>query len=284
MIKCGFIDHHLDNIHAKLALQLLNRDLTGYDVRVVCAYESSPSGKVDWCNENGIKRYHLAEEVVEQSDVIWLLAPDQCDDHLSLGKSAYKSGKKVFVDKYLANKLSDARTIVSLCHSHGTALLSSSALRFAVELESVVRDIKSAPSAMYARGPGAWPGYACHTIAPVLRVLGSDIEKMINTGSPDVDVISLVYADGRSGLLELRYGDNIQQDFPWEFGIQSSGKLLHFKVVDGKGFFANLVRHVAHWFCTGESNITVDEMLQMVWILENGRTSLDAGRVWLTPP
>jgi len=281
MIKCGLIDYKLDNFHANKFISLLKGELASSGVSICYAYEEFTDNQKDWCKENDVIRCKTPKQVVEKSDVIMVLAPDNIDKHLSLGKAAYTSGKRVYVDKFLAAKISDARKIVSLCEKAGTPLLSSSALRFSTELTEILKQKKiTAAAQMFARGPNSWSGYGCHSLAPVLKLMGTDIEKIINTGNAETSVVTIRYKDGRMAVIETREGNNVFEVFRWHFGVKQENGYIVFSALDGPGFYRDLISHVVNWFKTGDTDITINEMLTAVWVLENGSKSLAAGGKW----
>ena len=285
MLKCGFIDHHLvGNSHADKFLGLFHGELADAGVRVSYAYESCPTGEKDWCLANNVERCDRPEQVVEKSDVIMVLLPDNIDEHMTLGKAAFQSGKRVYVDKYLAGNFPDAEQIVSLCQENKSSLLCASALRFAVELENALAENASPVSVMYAHGPNAWPWYACHTLAPVMRVMGSDIEKIINTGTQDAAIVTMVYRDGRSALVETRQSSNAFEAFGWQVGMKQKDCYSSFQLAVGESIYRNLIAHVANWFREGKTDITTDEMLKTVWVLDNALKSRRDGGKWIICP
>src|SRR5688500_3318211 len=131
-MKVGFIDHHLNNYHANKFLSIFREGKAGGDIEVVAAYESTPEGD-DWCAANNVPRAKSAAEVVEKSDAIIVLAPDNVDAHLELSREALQSKKPVLIDKILAKSVEDARKIVTDAQTAGTPIMSSSSLRFSVE-------------------------------------------------------------------------------------------------------------------------------------------------------
>jgi predicted dehydrogenase len=165
-VKIGFVDHHLNNFHATRFLELLHGPLAPLGARVTAAWESDPTGE-DWCARHKVPRANSAAAVAEHVDAVIVLAPDNIDAHLGLVRQVAPAGRPLMVDKYLAPTTADAREIADLCRRHACALFSASSLRFAVELEAVLRDA-GAPDAgreAYARGMGEWAGYGVHTLS-----------------------------------------------------------------------------------------------------------------------
>ena len=85
IMKVGFIDYYLDEWHANHYPKML-RDISNGEVEVAYAYGKIPSpitGKTseEWCREYGVALCETIEEVVEKSDVLIVLSPDNCEMH-----------------------------------------------------------------------------------------------------------------------------------------------------------------------------------------------------------
>ena len=222
-MKIGFIDHHLNNYHADVFLKLLRGETEGGDAEVALAYECAPAGD-DWCAKNGVARAASAAEVVAGSDAVIVLAPDNIGEHLKLSREALASGKPTLIDKMLSTSLEDARAIVALAAKGGTPIMSSSSLRFAVEVEEIAAKAGGRADAVFARGFGKFPGYSIHSIAPALRLLGGRrIRRVIDTGADSVRLVTL--DDGvRRTLIEVRESENQQEATPWAVGVLVNGR------------------------------------------------------------
>ena len=283
MLKVGLIDHHLDNFHTNIFLDLFQNEYKDEQIEFAYAYESDfANQEKDWCKENNVQRCDSITEVIENSDAIMVLAPDNIDDHLKLGLEACKSGKRVYIDKYISNSYEDAKQLLDACAENNTPMISSSSLRFCEGVEKIADDLDAEPSFMYARGPGSWPWYACHTLAPVLRILGSDVEKVIHTGTEDNIFVTLKYRDGRTAIIEVCDAENMWDAFGWEFGVKVGKTLTKFQPGDHRIFYGNMMREAAHFFKTGESCIT-PEMLEMEsWLYQAVADSLKQGNVWIS--
>jgi len=136
MLKVAMVDHHLNNWHADTFVRLLRGPLAGEEVEVVAAWESDPAGE-DWCAKTGIRRSQSIEDALDGVDGVMLLAPDNIDVHLRLAERVLPAGKPTLIDKFLAPSISESRQIAALAERYGAPVLSSSALRYAVELEAL---------------------------------------------------------------------------------------------------------------------------------------------------
>ena len=85
MFKLGFIDYYLDEWHANNYPAWI-REASGGEVEVAYAYGKidSPLGGLStaaWCEKFGIDRCAGIEELVEKSDGLIVLSPDNCEMH-----------------------------------------------------------------------------------------------------------------------------------------------------------------------------------------------------------
>jgi len=280
MTRAGFVDHHLNNFHADKFLSLFRGPLACQEVEIAFAWESDPAGD-DWCAQNGVKRLNSPEEVAQAADGVMILAPDNIEEHLKLCRRVFPARKPTFVDKFLAPCLAEAREIVRLSKDNGTPIASSSALRYAVELEAALGQIKETPTEMYARGMGNWGGYGVHTVAMVLRVMGASPKRLIDTGTPTARTITLDYGDGRRAHLDVRTAANEWEVFPWQFGIRAGDRYTCSTIADYDGFYANEMKAVAAFLKSGQPGVPVEEALMMVAILEGASCSQQAGGEWI---
>ncbi|HZS57387.1 MAG TPA: Gfo/Idh/MocA family oxidoreductase [Bryobacteraceae bacterium] len=135
--------------------------------------------------------------------------------HLQQFQQAAECGKPVFIDKPLASTLADAREIARLARERGIPWFSASSLRYSPIAELRGPDVVSAM--MWAPGPLephhqldlSW--YGIHGIEMLYTVLGMGCVEVSRVSSPDSDVITGKWSDGRLGTVHLqrpygRYG------------------------------------------------------------------------------
>ncbi|WP_432797772.1 Gfo/Idh/MocA family protein [Poriferisphaera sp. WC338] len=283
MIRVGLIDHHLDNFHTNIFIDLFANELKSEEIQFTFAYETDPADpEKDWCAENNVQRCDSIAEVIEKSDALMVLAPDNIDDHLTLAREACCSGKPLYIDKYLANKYDEAKEMLDLCKQYQTPMISSSSLRFCDGVEKVAADLSAVPTSMFARGMGTWPWYACHTLAPVLRLMGDDLAGVIHTGTEDVTTVTLKYKDGRTALIEVRDAENMWEAFGWSFGVKVNNKITTFEPGDHRIFYGNMMKEVARFYQTGQSCITPSMLETESWLYQAVSDSLAQGNQWIS--
>lgn len=127
--------------------------------------------------------------------------------HLAQFREAVKCGKPVFIDKPVASSLSDARAIAALAANASIPWFSASALRF-----SEIQDMKNENSTgviVWAPGPTerhqqldlSW--YGIHGVEMLYTIMGPGCVAVSRMSSPNEDVITGRWADGRIGVVHL---------------------------------------------------------------------------------
>ena len=140
MKKIGFIDYFLDEWHANNYPEWIkdNVKLAGRDCEVAYAWAEKDKedglGTAQWCEKFGVEALSSIEELVEKSDYIIVLSPDNPEHHERLSRIPLMSGKPVYIDKTFSPDLAAGARIFELAQKHGTPMFSTSALRFAEEL------------------------------------------------------------------------------------------------------------------------------------------------------
>lgn len=281
-MKIGFIDNYLNNYHATKFLSIFRDGKAGGDVEVVAAYESSPQGDEDWCEVNKVPRAQSAAEVVEKSDAIIVLSPNDVDRHLELSREAIASGKPTMLDKALAASVVDAREIITNAQTAGTPIFSASSLRFSVELEELLKKLGPGPfDGVFSRGFGDWRNYAVHTIQPALRLLGGRVSRVIDTGSDANHLITVENDSGRRAFIEIRKCENQYDATPWQIGVLQDGHYHVVQIAKFDEFYENMLTQTVEFFKTGQSPVPVEEMLDEVIVEVSADSSFKNGGQWV---
>ena len=119
MQTIGFIDYFLDEWHANNYPEWI-KQASGGELQVAYAYgkidSPRPGGLTtdDWCAKYGITRCATIEEVVEKSDCLLVLSPDNCEMHEELCQIPLRSGKRTYVDKTFAPDLTLTRAMLAV--------------------------------------------------------------------------------------------------------------------------------------------------------------------------
>lgn len=137
------------------------------------------------------------------------------DDHTAPARLALAAGVPTFVDKPFANDFTDVRALVQLAADKQVPLMSCSAVRYAVEvntLQTRLPDFGQLTCAVTS-GPAAgdFPNprarhpffYGIHPVELLHTLLGPGAEAVTTRRTPRCDVGLVHYPDGRQGVINL---------------------------------------------------------------------------------
>ena len=276
MIKIGFIDYYLDEWHA-LNYPKFIKSQFGDEFKVAYAYaEKDKEGGMttdEWCKEFDVERCSSISEVVEKSDCLIVLSPDNPERHWDLCQKPLRSGKRVYVDKTFALEKSTAEALVKLAEENNTPFFSTSALRFADELKDIDRE---GICFINSRGPGNFDTYSIHQIEPIVVLMGSKAKRIMSVGNGKYESMVIEFEGNRS-IVMSQYG--------WT-GVDFS-MLVNYE--DGKtvtvpamtNTFPNFIKAMCDFFKTGEIKAAHDETVAIMGIIEAGNKALANPNTWI---
>jgi len=201
MIRIGFIDFYLDEWHANNYPKWIRDEAEkmGVPFEIAYAYEDKAKeggiSSAQWCLKNGVTLLSSIDEVVEKSDVIIVLSPDNSEEHERLSEKALRSGKPVYVDKTFAPDLASAKRMFELAEKHNTPLCSSSALRCSRNLDRLKGDAGIVNFAV--TGGGNFEIYAVHQLEMIVSVMGTGAKRVMVTGSRFAHNVTIDFGKGR---------------------------------------------------------------------------------------
>ena len=186
MKRIGFIDYYLDEWHANHYPAWIREQCraAGSDCDVALAWADigrpGGLGTAEWCSRNQVAAASSLAEVVERSDYLVVLSPDNPEQHERLARLPLMSGKPVYIDKTFAPGLASGRRMFDLAAQHGTPMFSSSALRFASELMSQPEALPDRSGLEYLStlGPGSFTTYAVHQLEMIVALAGPDARRI----------------------------------------------------------------------------------------------------------
>jgi hypothetical protein len=278
MKKIGFIDYFLDEWHAEKYPGWIEQ-ASGGSMKVAYAYgRTNIEGKLsnsDWCRKKGIELLPSIEAVVEQSDYLIVLSPDYPEHHEELSKLALQSGKTVYIDKTFAPDRAAAIRMFELAEKHGTPMYSSSALRFAAEYtEAEKQGIES----ICSLGPGKFDNYSIHQVEPIISLMGTEVERLMWTGTANTPALLIKYRDGRQATMN-QYGS----DFPFSMALSyETGQSKLLKVESD--FFGAFIKNLIGFFETGKPVVPPEETIAIATVLELGMKAAKSPHQWVELP
>ena len=177
MKKIGFVDYYLAEWHADNYPAWIENACKekGVDYKVCYCWAEVDVSATDgvttdeWCEKFGVEKCATLDELCEKSDVIVILAPKDPEPHLRYAETVLKYGKRTYIDKTFAPDSATAEAIFALGEKYGTPFFSTSALRYATELNTV-----ETPDSMMAIGGGSnLPEYFIHLGEMVVKKMGA---------------------------------------------------------------------------------------------------------------
>lgn len=260
--KIGFIDYYLDEWHANNYPAWINEASDGkYTVAYAYGEIDSPLGgrtTEQWCADMGIERVGSIDELIEKSDCIILLSPDNPEMHWPLCQKPLRSGKRVYVDKTFAPTAQVARDLFALAEEHNTPMFSSSALRFSTELMGLPE--KEARFVLLS-GPGRPENYLIHQIEPMVQLLREKAVRVQYNGVNGAASYTVAFENGKLGVANLLEAGAFQTTVKFADGEVVS-------IPESTGTFDNLIRAMLRFFETGEIPVGKSETITIAEILE----------------
>ncbi|MBQ8356816.1 MAG: hypothetical protein IJX39_03300 [Clostridia bacterium] len=279
MKKIGFVDYYLSEWHANnypAWIEEANQAL-GSDYRVSFGWaetDISPrDGKstAQWCEKYGVTPCRTLAELCEKSDAILILAPSDPDKHLSYAEQVLPYGKPTYIDKTFAPDLATAKSIFMLADKHGTPMFSSSALRYATELEEIAG---SRRLAVTGSGRSA-EEYIVHQVEMVVKVLGTGAERVRAEQMGLLTVFEIGYGDDRAAT--MTYAPNA---LPFTL-LAEGGEKPRWRQI-GSGFFPLLITDILRFFESGTPPFDATQTLEVMSIREAALKAAQAPGEWVT--
>lgn len=263
MKNVGFIDYYLDEFHANHYPEWL-KEASGGELEVKYAYGKidSPLGGMttdQWCEKYGIQRVGTIEELVEKSDCINVLSPDNPEMHEELCELPLKSGKRVYVDKTFAETRASAEKIFAVAESHNTPCFSASALRFATELQGLSEE---GITGLVSVGPGPLGNYSIHQIEPIVALMGPDVKQVCFTGTEALPAVTLEYGDGRRAHFS-HHG----WDCPFAMTVDLKGEKTR-RIEIQSDYFHLFMEDMARFFLGGEPSVSHRDTVAVIAVRE----------------
>ena len=182
MKKIGFVDYYISEWHANNYPEWIKRanEKLGTDYAVSYAWAEENLSPVygettdEWCVRMGVTRCDTIAELCEKSDVIIVLAPSNPEKHLQYAKGVLPFGKRTYIDKTFAPNLKTAEEIFKIAEQCGAPFFSTSAMRFADELNK----LKGANNLIITAGGGNFPEYIIHPVEMTVKLLEDPVKKV----------------------------------------------------------------------------------------------------------
>ncbi len=242
-LKIGFVDYYLDEFHANHFPDWIRNSKYAdrFSLEYAYAIKDKEGGltTAQWCEKQKIAQAETMQQLVDSSDCIVVLAPDEAHSHEQLGELALKAGKPVFFDKVLADDTESAKRICDMAKQNSARMYSSSALRFFNELSELPKDKTTDDIAVITiSGAASFDVYIVHQIEMLVRLYGTAINRIMNVGTVEHPVL-VAELDNATATL------TVMGKLPFSFSI---------------GYQDNTTCHVQD--CTNFFPLSIDAMLE----------------------
>jgi hypothetical protein len=282
-VRLGIIG--TDTSHATAFASVLN-DPTAPDhlpgARIVAAWkggspdiEESTSRVDKFANELkdkwGVKIVGSIADLCPAVDGLLLESVDG-RSHLAQFREASRCGKPVFIDKPLASTLADAQEIARIARERDIPWFSSSSLRYSsiadMRTPDMIGAIVWAPGPLEAHHELDLSWYGIHGIEMLYTLFGTGCTEVSRISSPDSDVITGRWKDGRLGTLHL------QRPYGKHGGVvYRKDKSLNAKP-DVSFSYVPLVKEIVKFMETKTAPVANNETLEMFEFMDAAQRSL----------
>ena len=272
MKTIGFVDYYISEWHAINYPGWFKEvcEEQGKDFQIKYAWSEREDSPWDnrsadqWCKDFDVERCSTIKELCEKSDYIVILAPSDPDKHLGYAEEVFKNcnGKHVYIDKTFTPDLATALKIYELAEKYGVKFFSSSALRYATE----VNEFDNPESLIVTFGGGNMPEYLVHALEIATKIMGVGVtEVKLEKLSKKQYICFAKYADGRAYTLIYAPYFNFTVDAYYKELInnddcrQKEAKTRSFK---------NLLSDIIRFFETGEVSFPKEQTLEIMRVRE----------------
>jgi hypothetical protein len=205
----------------------------------------------EWCEKFGAEKCDTIEELCEKSDVIVILSPSNPETHLRYAEAVLKYGKRTYIDKTFAPDTKTAKEIFALGERYNTPFFSTSALRYATELDSV-----DGPDSMLVTGGGSnLPEYFIHIGEMIVKKMGA-IKSVKATQNGTQWIIQAKTESGKDAT--MIYGSAM----PYNAYMTKEGKEV-WKSIKSP-FFDGLIADMLNFFESGNASFDPSETLDVM--------------------
>ena len=277
MKKVGFIDYYLDEWHANNYPEFIKNQSGGrYEVFYAYGKIDSPIGGItnrEWAKKHGVELLDSINEVIEKSDVLIVLSPDNPEMHLELTDLALKSGKLVYIDKTFAPDKETAIKIFENADAHNTKCFSSSALRFADELKNIDTD---KIYKIYSEGPGTYEMYSIHQIEPVMSLMKNRAKRVMALGDKHHPSYIIEFEDKR--LVQIYHRMDEEATFRIT-AVYEDNKADVFNIKSD--YFSLFIDAMIEFFDTGEIPVPKEQTIDVIAVREAGINAFENPFNWV---
>lgn len=139
------------------------------------------------------------EDVIGKVDGVFI-SMDIGDLHLPMARPFIDASVPIFIDKPLCTSRDDLLAFRRY-YQQSLPMLSSSAMRFAREIDELDRDALGQITFTTGIMCKYWETYGIHAVEGLYAIMGAGVESVQNLGTDDANVVHICWKDGRSAVL-----------------------------------------------------------------------------------
>ena len=281
MKTIGFVDYYLSEWHANnypAWIKQANSEL-GTDYQVKYAWAEKDISPVDgvstdeWCKNMGTIRCESIEELCEKCDTIVILSPSNPEKHLEYAKKVLPFKKPTYIDKPFADTKESANEIFAIAEKYGTPFFSTSALRYATELDSV----KECTAITTLGGGSNLEEYIIHQAEMVVKKLGIGAKCIkAQAISQSQYFFTIKYTDNRMAGMHFVKGG---APFVITLSPDDTSDALHKNITSD--FFYILIKDIIKFFEEKMPSFNTQETLEVNKILVSAVKAKSALDEWI---
>lgn len=278
MKTIGFVDYYISEWHANNYPQWI-KDVCAesgrnFEVKYVWAekYISPVDGRNtdEWCAEYGCEKCETLAELCQKCDYIMVLSPSNPEKHLKYAEEVLKYGKNTYIDKTFAPDFETAKMIFDIAQKYGTRFFSTSALRYADELE----DLKSENAIILGSG-GNIEEYIIHQIEMAVTVTGEKPMSLKLEQQGKQYICHIAFENKKRAV--LIYGEQI----PYAICVEDENGNSVYRTIESS-FFKNMISDILRFFENGEYSFDIAQTLDVMKIRTGVIDALGKNEEWIT--
>lgn len=266
MKTIGFVDYYISEWHANSYPAWIREicEATGEEFCVKYAwaeeYQSPvyPENTDQWCEKYGVERCGTLEELCEKADYILVLAPSNPEKHLGYAETVLKYGKNTYIDKTFAPDHAIAKAIFDIAEATGTRFFSSSALRYASELDG----LEGTSAVITTGGGGSIEEYIIHQTEMLVKLTEAEpVAVTVNRQGEGQYICSVELEGGKRGT--MIYANSL----PFAVYAENGRGDTAVRPI-ASDFFKALLADILNFFNTGETSFDMKQTLSVMKIRE----------------
>lgn len=286
MKKIGFIDNFLSEWHANNYPDMIRNNPRAKELGLDVCYayaktEVSPYDNVttdEWCDAHKVERCNTIKELVDKSDYVVVLSPDNPELHYELSEYALKSGKLTYIDKTFASDKTTAEKIFALAKEYNTPTYSASSLRFADELKSYRLGNIPAQTCI-AVGCYKFEIYAIHIFEMMCTVMKSGATRMMAVQNTRNRNIVVDYGEGRMATY-IQMDTDDPYGVPFIVSIEMPDKSAHYFTIKD-GYQERFIEAMIEFFATGKAQVDNGETVDLMGMLDTAKKAMENPFNWI---